>query len=155
MADFDFGHLTEDAKVRADQTRDYTFDDLKGSPVLKCLPATDENLPYRNERLGRINKRRKDLKRGINITPALVAKARAEDRELYARHCIKGWDRVNDKSGKPVPFSAEAAKAFLDAIPDYIFDEFRGWIGEPTNFTAETDPEDEDGESLGEFSPTT
>lgn len=155
MADFDFGHLAEDAVVRADQTRDYTFDDLKGSPVLKCLPATDENKAYRNERLSRINKRRKDLKRGVNITPALVEKARAEDRELYARHCIKGWDHVIDRSGKPVPFSADAVKAFLDAVPDYIFDEFRQWLVEPTNFTAANDVEDEDGEALGEFSPTT
>lgn len=150
MSDFDFSHLAEAAVVKADQTRDYIFDDLKGSPALECLPATDENKGYRDERLARINRRRKSLRRGVNLTPALMVKARNEDRELFAAHCVKGWRNVKDKAGNAVPFSAEACLVFLRAVPDYLFDEFRGWIVEPTNFTDVAD-EDDDGD---EESPT-
>ncbi len=149
MSDFDFGHIMADAKVKTDKARPYEFIDLKGAPKFFCLPATNENSAYRDSRVTRINRRRKDLKRGLNITVQLLDKSEAEDKELFARHCVTGWEGVKGKDNKPVPFSFEACKKFLDQLPDYVFEDFREWIQNPSNFLDADQEDDADGETLG------
>lgn len=150
MSQFDFSHLTAEATVKVDRTREYEFTELKGSPKLFCLPATDENKSYRDDRLSRINKRRKSLRKGVEITAQLMDKARREDRELFVKHCIKGWEGIKDRAGNEVPFTPEAVAEFLAAIPDYLFDDFRAWLNEPINFTDISDDDDDDDIELAE-----
>lgn len=128
----DFSHLKK-LDISPDKTEEYTLFQLNGSPKLICAPATADNKPFFNETLKKAKAGRVSQK---NLNAEVVAKNREDDKEIIARHIIKGWTGIKDKAGKVVPFSQEAALDFLKALPDWIFDDFRNWVQNADNFVS-------------------
>lgn len=161
MADFsNYSSQREDGTA----AKPYSFEELQGSPTVHTRPATSANSRYNNARLKALGKRtgggRKKLR---TISAATVEAARREDADLLARFCVTGWDPAPvDASGADVPFSAENAKEFFLAIPDWMFDDFRNWVAEPLNFVdasteaddGEDDEDEADAAELGNSLPS-
>lgn len=66
--------------------------------------------------------------------------ARRRDLDLYPIHIVTGWDDVYDEDGAPVPFSQDACREFLDAIPNWIFDDIRMHCVQAINFLDDEEP---------------
>ena len=128
----DFSHLKQlDVK---NKTASCPLYQLAGEPVLTVKAATEANKPYFNAVLRRSRRNIKAVQAGA-INPAMIAENREEDRELFPAHVITGWTGVLDARGEEVPFSREACAEFLQALPDWIFDEMRNFAGNAANFT--------------------
>lgn len=131
----DFSHLRRH-DVTQGRTSRLTLYEVEGEPTLIGKPATEANRPYFNAALRRFKGRARAMQAGA-VSPAFIAQNREEDRELYALHVLEGWEDVVDAQGQAVPFSREAAKAFLDALPDWLFDVVRQHFGNPATFMEE------------------
>lgn len=128
----DFSHLKNlDVK---DKTARYTIHQIAGAPVLIMNPATEANKPYFNAVLKKSRRNVRALKAGA-ISQVMIAENREQDRELFPRCVVTGWEGVTDAKGKTVEFSRENCEAFLRALPDWIFDEVRNFAGDSINFT--------------------
>lgn len=136
MAKFNFDNL----KVAA--TAEFALYQLEGAPVLTLAPATEDNAPFFNEAVRRANKKAAVVK-AAGVTPDLIRTTREEDRDVYARHVLKGWRGIKDADGEDVPFTVENALEFLQALPGWIFEDIRTFAGNPSNFLPEgaADPE--------------
>ena len=110
------------------------------SPVLVVKPSTESNKPFFNKVLQRMGKSARMLRSG-KITPAMSAENRKDDRELFPKHVIVGWSNVLDTDGTIVPYSQEECANFLNALPDWIFDELRAFCNDPANFSETVDVE--------------
>lgn len=155
MVDFsNYSALQEDGS----EAREFTFQDIEGQPSVLSRPATSANKKYNNARLKSLNKRTKGGRAKARISLATVDAARREDAEMLSKFCITGWGTAPvDSTGQPVTFSAENCREFLLAIPDWMFDEYRGWVSDPINFTGDdTDADDDDDEpdTVGESQPS-
>jgi hypothetical protein len=107
---------------------------------LMLLPATDINPDYHNDWVRRITERRTNKDQATTVDGKLVERARTEDRELIGLHCVADWPEPPvDATGKDVPFSREAAEAFMLALPGYVFDDVRVFCASPANFVTITD----------------
>lgn len=128
----DFSQLSR-LDIGVAETVDYTLYQIEGEPTLQLAPATEANKPYFNAVLRRSRKNVRALNAG-SITTGMIASNREEDRLLYVAHIVKGWNDVTDAKGKEVPFSADNARDFLNALPNWIFDDLRTFAGNPANF---------------------
>ena len=127
-----FSHLKKlDVDVKT--TAEMTLHAVDGAPVLILAPALESNKGYFNASLKSSRKHLRSVRNG-NMTAALVEDTRDEDRRLYPIYVIKGWRNVQDMNRKDVPFSPEACAGFLDALPNWLFDEVREFAGMPANF---------------------
>jgi hypothetical protein len=136
-----FGHLAQ-LDVKRDETREYPFTaiEVNGvSPVLHVVHAGESNKTYFNELLKRGNRNQRQIVSG-KITTALIEDNRDENRKLYAKYVVKGWDEttVLDAAGKPVKFTAETCGEFLDALPDWLFDQLTSFCSDALNFVGDT-----------------
>lgn len=147
MANFDnlkAFDVKTDASVKYDIT-EIRMGDSK-TPSLMVQPATEANKPFARAQLARSNKRvRAAGGRGVSLEA--IEGTRDDDRTLYPRFVITGWENVFDTDGSPVPFSVKNCEEFLTALPNWIFDGVRGFCTNPSNFAAVTDPADD--EALG------
>ena len=75
------------------------------------------------------------------MTPEMIEENRSEDRTLYPEHVIVGWEDVVNAQGEEVKFSKDAAKSFVAALPDWLFDNVRMFAGQPANFVESIDAE--------------
>jgi hypothetical protein len=130
----DFSHLKV-LEVK-NKTAEYTIYQIAGEPVLIVKPATEANKGYFNSVLRRSRRNLHAVKAG-SISQKMIKENRAEDRELYPKHIVNGWKTMKDSKGKDVPFSPEAAHDFLEALPDWLFDEIRAFCGASQNFSGE------------------
>lgn len=142
MADFsNYSGLREDGMA----TKPFTFEELQGSPTIHSRPATSANSRYNNARLKALGKRTGGGRKKLRVSSATVEAARREDADMLSKFCATGWDPAPvDASGEAVPFSADNCKEFFLAIPDWMFDEYRNWVSDPLNFTADDGDEGED-----------
>lgn len=136
-----FSHLSK-LEVPASETQDYTMSQVTVngvSPVLQVLPATEANKPYFNELLKRGNRNQRQITAG-KITTALIQDNREENRKLYAKHVVKGWTdgTVLGDDGKPVKFTPEACLEFIEALPDWLFDQVTSYCSDALNFVGDT-----------------
>jgi len=131
----DFKHL-EKLDVKG-KTADYTLYQIAGEPKLKLKPATEANKTYFNSVLKRSRRNVRAVQAGA-INQSMLEDNRKEDRELYPKYVIVGWDGVKDSSGNSVEFSEENCSDFIAALPDWIFDEVRDFAGRSSNFFGET-----------------
>lgn len=139
----DFSHLAG-KQVTRDLRTTLTLYQLAGAPKLHMKPATEANKPYFNAMLRRTKRSARQLAKG-NITAEMIEENREHDRELFPKFVVTGWDDVVDSRKQPVPFSAEACVQFINALPDWIFDDVRNHAGEATSFVQDDEPEvDED-----------
>lgn len=127
----DYKSLAKNVQVDPKKEVPFVFDMLEGSPTIWSLPATEENKPFMNESLRRVAARK--TRRTKIATADTVSQSRSEDKELLAHFCARRWN-VKDGSGKEVEFSAEEAIEFFNAIPDFLFDEYRAYLTDITNW---------------------
>lgn len=114
---------------------------IAGRPSLKMRPAGQSNAPYFNA-MAKRNAKSGQLRRLAQgqVDVDSIDQNRKEDRELYPVHVIVGWTNVNDSEGKPVQFTAVTCREFLQALPDWIFDEVRNFAAIPANFLPDDEP---------------
>jgi hypothetical protein len=137
-----YGKLADGLNVDGEKPLPYHFDMLPNQPTLFCLPATEDNKPFMNESLRRAAVRRA---RRVKVTNADTVKAsREEDKEIIANFCVRSWSMKIDSND--VEFSADECMEFFAALPDWVFDDFRVWLTDPTNFVKVA----VDGTALGE-----
>lgn len=103
-------------------------------PTLTVRPATEATATFANEQL-KMTKKTAALARAGAFNTGTFKEARDNDRDLYARYVIVGWKGIYDKSGKEAKFSEDECRAFLRALPDYLFDQIRAFCTEPSNFS--------------------
>lgn len=118
------------------QTARFTIYQIVDEPVLIMKPATEANKPYFNAVLKRSRRNIRAVQSG-SLSTALIAENRAEDRDLFPKFVVVDWDKVKDSAGEIVPFSQENCADFLEALPDWIFDEIRNFAGNSVNFVGE------------------
>lgn len=128
----DFSHLKA-LEQKGDASFPYKMEQIEGAPTIWFRPATDANKDFLNETLRRANERAGRSRRGARITPDSLEASRAEDKEVIAKTCAVAWD-VKDAKGKAVEFNETNCLEFFQALPDWLFDEIRGWVTNPTNF---------------------
>lgn len=131
----------EELNVSKGATAEFPLDMLAGKMSLTLSPATEANMKYFNQLLKKSRSKMKQIsskKLDVNI----LGDNRNEDRELYAKYIIIGW-KVNDAKGKPVKFTTENVEQFLNALPNWIFDNVRAFASSPESFIdLEIDPEE-------------
>jgi hypothetical protein len=127
----DFSHLRA-LEVR-DKTATVTLFQVKGEPFFVVKPATESNKPYFNAVLKRTRKNTRAVQAGA-ISSAMIKENRDEDRELFPKFIVTNWGRVTDSRGQEVPFSEGACAQYLEALPDWVFDEIRSFAGNSANF---------------------
>lgn len=127
-----FSHLKR-LEVSGTTTAEMKLHALDGNPVLILAPALESNKPFFNDSLKASRKNMRAVRNG-NVSANMLEETRDEDRVLYARHIVTGWRNVTDGAGKPVPFSREVCEEFLQALPNWLFDEVREFAGTPSNF---------------------
>lgn len=143
----DFSYLTKDKglEVDASKLQPFKFTELEGTPTIWSLPATEENKPFFNASLRKVNSRRG---RRSKVTTADTVKAsREEDKEMLANFCARKWD-VKDANGEDVERTSENVQAFFAVLPDYMFDDYRVFVTDSSNWLA--DATIDTGDGLGE-----
>lgn len=117
----------------------------EGPPRLLVAPATEANKPYYNALLRR-QQRNATVTRLGRVTAAVLEANRDDDRELFALHVVRNWERVTEDPApgetepKPVPFSVENCREFLRALPNWLFDDLRMFAMNPLHFPGVVDP---------------
>ena len=107
---------------------------IEGEPVITVAPATQANSQYFNAILRQSGKQVRELKAGAPISTATLDKNRDQDRALFPKYVVKGWDGVMDAEGAVVPFTEDNVRDFLEALPDWLMDEIRNFASETRNF---------------------
>ena len=139
-----FEHLK---KLEVKGTASFTIYQVEGEPKLILAPATEANKPYFNALLKRSRKNQRRLQGG-SFTAAVIAENRDDDRELYPKHVVKGWEDVVNSEGEPAEFNQENVLAFLGALPNWLFDEVRTFATEASSFVEDVvDAEEVSGNS--------
>lgn len=134
-----FSHL-QTLDVKADNTAKYPLDQIEVngvSPVLTVAPATEANKPYFNSLIKRAQRYSKQVTSN-KINAGLIEENREEDRRLFPMHVLKGWEDMLDANGKPIQFNPQNAREFIDALPDWLFDDIRNFCTEVQNFVQES-----------------
>lgn len=152
MAKFDF----KSSDVGADSRARHVFHDISingKTPYIDSAPATEANSGYQSAIIKSSRRSLRKLRRG-NFTPEDARRARAEDRKLYPKFiAIHGWGLLGpkgeepmvDSAGNAVEFNEENVGHFLQALPDWVFDDYRNYVGNPQTFV---DARDEDLDEL-------
>lgn len=104
-------------------------------------PATEANPAYYNAMLKLSGKRVRAMVRSDQITAEDAAQNRDDDRELYPRYVIRGWEQVQgsgdglDENGH-VPFTRENAVKLCRVLPAHLMDRVRNHASTPERFYA-------------------
>ena len=136
----DFSHLKQ-FEADAAKTVEFEFPEITingVSPVLIVKTASASNKPFTTASLKTSSMKQVSKRRG-QINPKVSADLRDDDRQLYSKYIITGWKNVTNASGDTVPFSPGAALAFLEQLPDNIFDQVREFCSDPSNFVESLD----------------
>lgn len=129
-----FSHLKKlDVK---DRTAKYQIFQIEGEPTLIMKPATEANKPYFNSVLKKSRRKVKAVQAGA-LNSKMIQENRDEDRELFPKAVVIGWEGIVDNKGKEVPFTTEDCAQFLEALPDWIFDQVRNFAASSENFAYE------------------
>jgi len=141
---FNFSHLNVSQKVSR-----HTFYQVPGEPYLDVTHAGEANKPYFNALLKRSRNNVRRMRAG-GIDAAAMTQNRNEDREIYHKHIVKGWGCkdgpgfILDSEGNRIDYSQGNVATFLNALPNWVFDELRVFAGEESNFIDEMS----DGEAI-------
>ncbi len=135
----DFGNIKK--LDVAGKTADFTLEDIDGEPALKLKVATGSNKPLLNAMLKQVGGNKRKYKKK-NITADMADENRNDDKKLYVDHVIVGWEGIVDAKGNTVKFSKDNCLAFIDALPDWIFDKIRDFATDDSNFLEVIDVEE-------------
>ncbi len=136
----DFSHLNQ-LNVQKGMTATYTLYQISDAPVLTVTPATEANKPYFNAVLKRSRKMANAIRSGAMNT-GMLEQNRSQDRALFPKFVVSGWEGVKDAKGKDVKFTPDTCAEFLNALPNWIFDEIRDFAATPGNFVEQIDAEE-------------
>lgn len=117
-----------------DKTARFEIHNIPGEPVLIMKPATEANKPYFNAVLRKSRRNVRAMQSGA-LNAAMITENRTQDRELYSRFVIVGWENVVDADGELAEFTRDNCQGFIDALPDWLFDKIRNFAGDSANFT--------------------
>lgn len=124
-------------EIKSEMTAELTLHDIENpdgtSPVLILAPATEVNKGYYNGLLRRSRKNMRNIQ-AQNFDTSMIKDNRDNDRVLYSKHIVKGWRTVKDDKGKNVTFNEESCLGFLEALPDWLFDNVRNFATIVRNF---------------------
>ena len=134
-----FTHLKA---LTADNIVEYEMPELGPDAVLKLCCANEGNKGYMNGLLRLTGQSKGQRRQKVKVDAESMGKMRAYDKELYPEHVITGWDGVKDDEGKLVKFKPSEVSDLLAQLPDYLFDEIRGFANDPENFVAVIDSEE-------------
>jgi hypothetical protein len=132
MTDFNFDYL--DKLDISEKTARFTIYQIRSQPTFIVKHAGETNKPYQNATLRKASKADTRAIASGNISDEILNKFRKQDKQLYPKHVVVGWENVIDTTGKEVPFSVEACTAYIKRLPDNIFNELRTFASDPTNF---------------------
>lgn len=110
------------------------------SPSLIGRHAGQSNKPYYNAVFKTGIKQTKAMRKN-RLTPEMTDENRDEDRVLYPKFVITGWNEMVDSNAQPVAFSQAECESFFKQLPDHIFDEVRDFFADVSNFTNVLDME--------------
>ena len=117
---------------------------LGAKAVLLLSPALECNSQYYNAMLKMSGARQRQLLKSKSVSAADIDMARDEDRVLYPRYVIKGWECVEgdgeglDENGH-VPFSRENAQKLCHQLPLELMDDVRTEASTPSRFYGDDD----------------
>lgn len=138
----DFSHLKKLAPDKG-RTAEYSFSEIEGSPTLVVKVAGEVNVAYWRALLNdQLSRPRSAGRRSAQAVDKAMKGGRDTDRRLYAKHVVVDWRGVFNSNGDVVPFSADECAAFLEALPDFLFDTLRAFCTEPGNFQDLVDGEE-------------
>jgi len=137
----DFGQLSK--LEPGAQVVEFSFFQIEGRPTLQVKHAGRTNRAY-TAAVDKLNTKASPMRRIAQgkLDRRTVDAARDDARELFAKYVVVGWTGVLDTAGKPVDFSEDNCRAFLAALPDYLFEELLRFATDPTNFIPDL-PDDE------------
>lgn len=120
------------------------------TPRAKILlkPATTSNPAYFNAMLRKGGRRMRQIVRTDRVTTEELDLNRDQDRELFPRYVIMGWEGIEEEDGKLVPFSRERCEEFCNKLPDWLFDRIRNFAATPEHFLPEGEDPAPDPEEL-------
>lgn len=127
-----FGNLKNAQHATSKLRAKYTFEDLDGQPWIECAPATEVNPEFYNRYLKAASKGKGASAKAPTVD--MIKAARGRDTGLYAKHVAKDWGGVIDDQDNTLSFSREVCQEFLTLLPIEMFDEFRAWAMDITNF---------------------
>ena len=141
-----FEHLKEQ-EVKG-KTAELPMPALRGCPKLIVKPATESNKDYFNEVLRKSAKSlRRAAKGELKVDVETLEKNRRDDRILFPKYVIVGWEGIKDSKGNEVPFTPENCAEFLQALPDWIFDDIGIFCRKNSNFVPDS-LDDEEADEL-------
>ena len=108
-------------------------DNGETNPTLLVRPATEVNKAFANEQMKMARKNVPAMRSG-GLTVALIEDTRDNDRVLFSKYVITGWEHVVEDDGSELVFSSGSCLEFLQALPDWVFDEVRNFCGNSQNF---------------------
>jgi len=120
-------------------------------PELLLAPALECNEPYYNATLRRTTARAR-VTQAKGLTAAMMKGDRDEDRELFPKFVVRDWKNVVDDEGKGVDFNVDNCTAFLEALPNHVFDVARNFASNASYFDGTYNAED--GEAVAGNSPS-
>ena len=152
----DFSHLRK-LDVTEQSEAEYIFEDIPGEPSIWFRPMTDTNPAYLNERVRiaveraeQAGKETKAQRKKRILSSEQLEEDREQDRVLMARTCAVRWGTPpKDVNGDEPEFNEQNCYDFLKAIPSYMFDPCRGFVGNVYNFVDRTALKDADKDALG------
>jgi hypothetical protein len=128
----------EKAKVSVNDTKKFPLNDIENpdgsSPTLILAPAAEPNKPYFNALLKKGGRSTRQVVSG-KLTLELLQENRNEDKRLFPKYVIKGWENVFNSAGEPVEFSQAECEDFVNSMPDWLFDTIRNYAAIVQNFT--------------------
>ena len=127
----DFSHFA--AAQPSETLAEYAFSQLEGCPRVWVAFAGETNKAYLNDTLKRMRGKSNAMLAARLMSPDQLREVREEDRQIYSRHVVKRWD-VRDASGEAVELNPQNCLEFLQALPNWVFDELRAFAGNPVNF---------------------
>jgi len=143
-----FGHI---AKLTPTAKAWYTIHEIEGTPKLEVCYAGRTNKPYfaALQKLAIARARGVKIQKGNDESLAranieALERVMANDRVLFPKYVILGWEGVVDSAGNPVEFNSVNCAEFVAALPDWIFQRLQQFCDHAANFVDEDAPTPED-----------
>jgi len=131
-------------KVKSGAKADFEFfgiENMEGAMVTGRPAVRRLNLPYANAVLAKSERLNRQARASKDKASILIAQTDAT-REPFARYVLTGWKNIKDENGKPVPFSTDDAIEFVNALPDFMYEELLVFFSTESNFVDEVSEED-------------
>ena len=145
-----FEHLK---KYEGQATAWLEIPELGPNARIEMTQASEQNKGYYSALLRVSGKRIRRL--AVRIDPSDAARNRNEDRNLYPKHVIVGWENLEseqhtDENPDHIEYSRELAAELCKKLPSHLFDRLRTFASTPEEFYPDVDDIPPDAEELAE-----